>query len=215
MKPVNESAFDTRSFAAGGEIAFGALCDRSGDGIVKAIITGDIYDYVGVAPDDVVEKDVDGFYSQYDSVPLITAGVVRLWLLGGGTGEAGEYVRPAAALGGATEFLGVVAQDTNRTHYSVGRIVGDDVGHANFDQLLVSNAASGQKTLTLDATKIGALACAVGDYIVIDDDNGAEINRVAAIGTATLTCQKNLTNAYTTAATGTVYKLTQVEVLLL
>ena len=215
MKPVNVNAFDIGSYAIGARTAFGALAQWSEEGIVKPTASGTLYSYVGLVNDDLVEKTVDGFYSQYDVAPLIRAGVGRAWLLGGITADAGDYLKIAAALGAGTEFLGVVdaEADVTRTLYSVAKVVGDDVGDADYDQTVSSISA---KELTIDsAAHLTDLALAEGDYVVIDSDETAEVNRIDDPAVAATKCSVQLDPNASHATAIKIYKLTQAEVLLL
>jgi len=216
MDPVILNATNISGrFAAGAKIPFGAVCERTASGEVQGTTTGTRYDYIGVAVDDVVEKDVDGFYSDGDAVPLITSGTCRVWMLGGVASQSGDFVIAAGTIGAGTEALGICTEEataTTRTAASMARIIGDDVGSADYDQIIAANVASGASTITMDSTTMSALALSAGDYIVIDDDNGAEVNRVASVTTTVITLQETTSNAYTTAATGTVYRLVQADV---
>lgn len=218
MKNVKVNAFDIRSgFAAGARTPFGAICTRSADGIAKPIITGaTVVDYIGVAPEDMVTKTVDGFYSQYDTLPLIPAGVVQAWLLGGETIDSGNYLKAPAALGAGSEFLGVLAPEASakvKTAKSLARCVGADVGDANYDQTVDSISA---KVLTFASAAVMAhLDLAEGDYVVIDSDEAAEVNRIDDPAVSTTTCSVQLDPAATHANAIKIYKLVQAEVLLI
>ena len=218
MKPVKVNAFDIRSgFAAGVRTPFGAICTRSADGIAKPIITGaTVVDYVGIAPEDMVSKSVDGFYSQYDILPLIPAGIVHAWLLGGETIDGGNYLKAPGTLGASTEFLGVLIPEASvkvKTAKSLARCVGADVGDAEYDQTVSSISA---KELTIDSeAHLTSLALAKGDYVVIDSDEAAEVNRIDDPAVAATKCSVQLDPLATHATAIKIYKLVQVEVLLI
>jgi len=218
MKPVKVNAFDIRNgFAAGARTAFGALCTRSADGIAKPIATGTtVSDYIGVAPEDMVTKTVEGFYSQYDTLPLISAGVVHVWLLGGETIDSGNYLKAPTTLGAGTEPLGVLVPEgtaTTRTTKSLAKCVGPDVGDADYDQTVSSIS---EKVLTIDsAAHLTALSLAKGDYVVIDSDEAAEVNRIDNPAVSTTTCSVQLDPSASHATNIKIYKLVQAEVLLL
>ena len=218
MKPVNVNIFDVRGgFAAGTRTPFGALCTRSADGIVKPIITGAaIEDYVGIALENMVEQTVDGFYSQYDSVPLGSAGVVRAWLLGGQTIDGGNYLKAHAGLGLGSEFLGILIPEgtpANRTVKSLAKCVGNDVGSADYTQTVASIS---EKVLTFgSAAVLTSLAVVKGDYVVVASDEGAEVNRIDNPAVSTTTCSLQLDPLAAHATNIAIYKLVQMEVLLL
>lgn len=219
MEPVNVNAFHlTGDFAAGVETMFGAVVARSAEGELSPIASGNVYATLGVVVNDVVEQDADGFFADGKPLTAITAGIARVWMLGGVASQTNDFIRACSTVGAGTEKLGICTEETTattKTLYTLGKIVGPDVGSADYDQVLVSNAASGQKTLTLDATKITALGLSKGDYILIDDDSSAEVKMVDSVSTTEITVKENLTNAYTTAASATVYRLTQAEVQLI
>ena len=216
MKPVNVNAFDIRGgFAAGARTPFGALCTRSADGIAKPIITGaTVVDHIGVALDDIVEKTVDGFYSQYDPLPLISAGVVRVWLLGGETIDGGNYLKAPATLGVA-EPLGVLIPEASvkvKTAKTLAKCVGADVGDAEYDQTVSSISA---KELTIDSeAHLTSLALSKGDYVVIDSDEAAEVNRIDDPAVAATKCSVQLDPSASHATAIKIYKLVQAEVML-
>ncbi len=215
MEPVNVNAFDIGSYAIGARTAFGALAQWSANGIVKPTATGTLYSYVGLVNEDLVEKTVDGFFSQYDMAPLIRAGIGRAWLLGGVTADAGDYLKIAATLGAGTEFLGVLdaEADVTRTLYSVAKVVGDDVGDAEYDQTVSSISA---KELTIDsAAHLTSLALSKGDYVVIDSNEAAEVNRIVDPAVSTTKCSVQLDPNASHANAIKIYKLVQAEVLLL
>jgi hypothetical protein len=215
MDPVIVDAFNIRSYAVGARTPFGALCQWSSEKIVKPTATGTLYSYVGLAVDDMVEKTVDGFYSQYDAAPLIIAGIGRAWLLGGVTADAGDYLKIAATLGAGSEFLGVLdaEADVTRTLYSVAKVVGDDVGDAEHDQTVSSISA---KELTIDsAAHLTSLGLVKGDYVVVDSDEAAEVNRIDDPAISTTECSVQLDPNASHANSIKIYKLTQAEVLLI
>jgi len=218
-----DSGFKEGGFISGGQIPYGALVARSAEGKVKATPTGTTdLGYLGVALDDEVEnRDNPGFYPEDVPVPIKVNGPAKLWLIGGKTVQSGDYVKMAAALGASTENLGVIGPESTKdvkTTKTIGRVIGDeetgDVGSADYDQTLESDAASGQKDIELTEAKVSSMDLVVGDYVVIDDNNAAEINRVAKIDGGNVTMQNTLSNSYTTAAAATAYKLVQVKIIL-
>lgn len=208
------------SFISGGEVPYGALVARSAEGKVKGTPTGTTdLGYIGIALDDEVEnRDNPGFYSEETPIPLKTAGTAKFWLIGGKTVQSGDFLKMAAALGASTENLGVLGPEASkdtRTVKSIARVTGDettgDMGSADYDQTLNSDTASGEKVTTLTEAKIASMELVPGDYVVIDDNNAAEINRVVSTSGDDVTLQNAMKNAYTTAAAATMYKLVQVK----
>ena len=200
---------------AASEIPFGAFVTRSADGTIKAQVTNTPYNYLGVAVDDQRQQmPYDGFYAAGKKVPYIATGTANVWLLGGQTIDAGDFVRFPTTLGAGTESLGVVipeATATTRTAYSVGRVLETyDAGDADYDQPVTSFAGS---VVTFNAAAtIAKLDLVEGDYVVIDSDEAAEVNRVVDPLTSakTITMEKDLLASH--AKNITMYKLVQIEV---
>lgn len=200
---------------AASEIPFGAFVTRSADGTIKAQISGTLYNYLGVAVDDQRQQmPYDGFYAAGKKVPYIATGTANVWLLGGQTIDAGDFVRFPTTLGAGTESLGVVipeATPATRTASSVGRVLETyDAGDADYDQPVTSFAGS---VVTFNAAAtIAKLDLVEGDYVVIDSDEAAEVNRVVDPLTSakTITMEKDLLASH--AKNITMYKLVQIEV---
>ena len=201
----------------GQEIPYGAFVTRAADGYVKAQVTNVPLNYIGVANDDIRKHPVDGFYEAGSKVPIIVNGSANVWLLGGATVDTGDFVRFPATLGAGTESLGIITSEgtpTTRTAYSVGHVIdAADSGVATYTQ--VATAISGS-TVTIDsAADLTALSLEEGDYIVIDSDAAAEVNKVLdpAATSATFTTVKTPLASHTT--NKAVYKLVQIEVMML
>jgi len=222
MDPVNMHILDSiGGHAAGGVIAFGAAVYRSAAGKVKGCLctvagTG----MVGIAIDDMIEKTIDGFYSEYDPVPLWTEGRGRLWVTPSEDDtsiEAGDFLELAVLGVSNTQPVGVFVEavaDTPagavRTTKSMAQALEDKTLTSALKWVLtVESVSVGDTTITLDATK--AALFTVGDYILLEDlDGEVMINRVTAISGSVLT----LAIASTVALTGTtdyLHILTQVE----
>ena len=221
MEPVNVNALNiTGRFAAAGKIAFGAIVQRSADGEVKACLANTAA-RIGIADWDNTEKDVDGFYSDGDAVPIITSGVARVWMLGGTASQSGDFVKivTTGIVGNDAEYIGICTEEataTTNTANSIGRIIGEDVGSADYDQLVESTAAAGQKDITMTAAKMTALNLSPGDYILVSDLGvGSEVQVVDSVTSDTITVKENLVFTYTAAADTIVYRLDQAEVALL
>lgn len=200
---------------AASEIPFGAFVTRAADGTIKAQVTNTPYNYLGVAVDDQRQQmPYDGFYAAGKKVPYIATGTANVWLLGGQTIDAGDFVRFPEKLGAGTESLGVVIPESTpatRTAYSVGRVLETyDAGDADYDQTVTSFVGS---VVTFNAAAtIANLDLVEGDYVVIDSDEAAEVNRVVDPLTSdtTITMEKDLLASH--AKNITMYKLVQIEV---
>ena len=224
MKPVNVNAFDILGdMPAASILAFGAAATYAAAGTVKGTVcTAAAYDMIGIAADDAVEKTVDGFYSQYDAVPLITAGRCRVWVTPNNTTavdiKAGDYL-DLAVLGGSNtlpvgvfEESGSTAGETRLTS-SLARAL-EDVDLVN--NVVPTTFAVGATSITLSTANMTTLDLSVGDYIILEDlSAGVQVNRVKALTTTVITLQLASTVALTSGNTDTVGKLVQGEVMLL
>jgi hypothetical protein len=227
MKPVSINDFDQiGTHAAAALIAFGAATMRSAAGTLKATADISNTNILGIAVDDNVEKTIPGFYSQYDAVPLITAGRCRLWVTGTHTTaediEAGAYLE-IADLGGTNALpLGVFQQmgaedgsatPTVREATTLARAL-EDVDL--LDPVVVAAGLSvGGTEVTLSAGNMTALDLSDGDYILLEDlDGQCMINRVSSTTSTVITLQIASTVALAN-ATDYVHKLAQCEAMLL
>lgn len=225
MDPVNVNAFDIiGGHAAEGVIAFGAAVYRSGAAKVKgSLCTGTLYNMLAIADWDMEEKTIDGFYSQYDSPPLITAGRCRVWVTPNNTSSAdivaGDYL-DLADLGSANLLpVGVFEESGTKAG---GTKVATSLARALEDadlldaEVVAADVAIGDTTVTMTAS--GLIAnLAAGDYILLEDiADQCEINRVKSVDSTTqITLEKAATAAIVNGDSDLVHKLTQCEVRLL
>ncbi len=204
-----------RTGIAASEIPFGAMVTRSADGTIKATASGTLYDYLGVAVNDMRQQvPYDGFYAAGKIVPYVTTGTANVWLLGGQTIDAGNFVMLSATLGAGSEGLGVLKPEgtpTTRTAASVGRVIDmADSGDADYDQSITS--------YTGDAVTFGSstikdyLDLVDGDYVVIASTEKAEVNMVADADYSSTVVKmvKDPLSGHTTSPK--MYKLTQMEI---
>jgi len=225
MKPVNVNAFDIiGDMAAGGVIAFGAAVYRSAAGVVKgSLCTGTLYNLLGIADWDLVEKKVDGFYSLYDLVPVITAGRCRVWVTPNNTTAAaivaGDYLDLADLGSSNTLPVGVFEESGSqaggtRAVTSMARAL-EDCALENAE-VVAANVTAGDTTVTMTAAGLIDKLSA-GDYILLEDITAeVEINRVKSVDSATqITLVKPATASLVASDSDLVHKLAQCEVMLL
>lgn len=224
MKPVIINAFDILgSMAAASILPFGAAATYAAAGTVKApVCTATAYDILGIAVDDAVEKTVPGFYSQYDAVPLVTAGRARVWVTPNNTTaadiKAGDYLDLAVLGGSNTLPVGVFEESGSQTGQtrltsSLARALEDaDL----VDCVVPDDVAVGDTTVTLSPAEMTTLDLSVGDYILLEDLNGnVQVNRAKSMTTTVITLQIASNVALTSGDSDLVHKLTQCEVMLL
>ena len=229
MEPVIVNAFDIQGeHVAASKIAFGAACAYAAAGTIQATIDIAVsQNLIGIAIDDMVERDEDGFYSQYDVVPLVTAGRCRVWVTPNHTTAediiAGDYLE-IADLGGTNALPVGVFQEmdgeggsgagTVRQATSVARAL-EDCDLKNIVSI-ASTVAVGDTTVTLTSGDMTTLDLAAGDYILLEDDSGnCMINRVKSVTSTVITLQIASTVAMSDTTNDEVHKLGQVEVMLL
>ncbi len=211
-----------RTGIAATEIPFGALVHRAADGTIAATVQNSTptYDYLGVAVNDGRQQTpYDGFYAAGKIVPYVATGTANMWMLGGQTIDAGDFVRiqvSGSGLGLGTEGLGVVCPETTgttKTLYTIGKVLDmADSGSANYKQAFT---AITNDTVTFGSAAIkDYLALNDGDYIIFDSDEHAEVNMVADADYSSTKIQlvktplAHSTNLYA-------YRLTQIEVSLI
>ena len=228
MDPVKVNALDILGeMVAAGRIAFGAAVAYAAAGTVKATLDIVVNEnLLGIADWDLVEKDEDGFYSQYDLVPIITAGRCRVWVTPNHTTAedivAGDYLE-IADLGGTNALPVGVFQEMEgeggsgagavRQATSVARAL-EDCALTNIVSL-ASTVAVGDTTVTLTSGDMTTLDLAAGDYILLEDDDGnCMINRVKSVTSTVITLQIASTVAMGDTTNDEVHKLAQVEVIL-
>jgi len=228
MKPVNINAQDILGgMAAYSQIAFGAAVMRYSDGTVKS--TRDLTDanILGIAGDDLVEKTVDGFYSKYDPVPIITGGRARVWITPNhATAEdvvAGDYLEIADI--GGTNILPVGAFQTMdaetgtktadvRQVETLARAL-EDVDLLDIEPV-AGDLAVGGTEVTLSSANMTNLDLDDGDYILLEDiSDQCMINRVASTTATVITLQIASTVAMLSGQSDPIHKLAQVEAVLL
>ncbi|AJP62053.1 hypothetical protein [ANMV-1 virus] len=228
MEPVNGHILDiVGDHAAGGVIAFGAAVYRTGAGIVKGCLcTAASTAFMGIAVDDMIEKTIDGFYSQYDEVPLAEIGRCRVWVTPDDDDtsiEAGDYLELAVLGSGNTLPVGVFMEavagtpaGTVRTTATLARAMEDVTLTSALKWVKTESGKSvsvGDTTITLTTTKTALFT--VGDYILLEDLNGeVQINRVKSKSGAVLTLEIASTVALT-GDTDYLHILTQVEAVII
>ena len=225
MDPVNVHISDIiGGHAADGIIAFGAAVYRSGINKVKGCLctvagTG----MIGIAVDDMVEKTIDGFYSQYDAVPLWTEGRGRVWVtpIAEDTSiEAGDFLELAVlGAGGNSLPVGVFTEAVSgsaagevRTTKSMAQALEDKILTTDLKYVAVEsghNVAINDTTIELTTGKTALFTA--GDYILLEDVTGnVQINRVKSKSGAVLTLEIAST-VVLTGVTDYLHILTQVE----
>jgi len=228
MKPVNINAQDILGdMAAYSQIAFGAAVMRYAEGTVKSTRDLTEANILGIAADDLVEKTVDGFYSKYDPVPIITGGRMRAWITPNHTTAedvvAGDYLEiadvggtnilPVGAFQAMDAETGTKTADVRQVE-TLARAL-EDVDLLDIEPV-AGDLAVGGTEVTLSSANMTNLDLDVGDYILLEDIlDQCMINRVASLTSTVITLQIASTVALASGDNDTVHKLAQVEAILL
>jgi len=228
MKPVNINAQDILGdMAAYSQIAFGAAVMRYSAGTVKSTRALTDANILGIAGDDMVGKTVDGFYSKYDPVPIITGGRARVWVTPNHTTAedvvAGDYLEIADIGGTNTTPVGVFQEMDGeggsgtgdaRQVESLARAL-EDVDLLDIEPV-ASDVAVGDTEVTLSSANMTNLDLDDGDYILLEDiSDQCMINRVASTTATVITLQIASTVAMLSGQSDPIHKLAQVEAILL
>jgi hypothetical protein len=229
MRPVIVNAFDiVGEMAAGGTVAFGSAVFRSAAKVVKGCLCNAASsDMVGISVDDMIERTIDGFYSKYDAVPLVTAGRCRVWVTPNHATavdlNAGAYLE-LAVLGTSTNALPVgvfeaagSAAPTVRTTVTLAKMVEDITLFDN--EGVAAKVDPGDTTVTMTASGL-IDDLEVGDYIVLENldeaiANGVEVNRVKAKNSTTEIELERAATAKLDITDDLIHKLVQAEAILI
>lgn len=198
------NAFDMSSAVAASRIAPGCLVKRSADGTI-AVDGADDEQFMGAAGDlSLANDETPGFFTQYDNVPVMTAGRARLRLLGGGS-DCTNGMWLASARDGLVEIEGSGDRGLN----SVAKCVNvADIEVSDYSSA-ITTAATGTKTVVVASTT----NFSAGDYVNIKDDNASENALIKTVDSTTqVTLETALSATYET--TGTMNKLVPVEAIL-
>lgn len=225
MMPVNVNAQNiSGSHAAASQIAFGAVVISAAAGTVKSTL-GTVDNVFGVAMNDEVEKTVDGFYAQYDQIPIVTTGSCRALVTSNETGKedilVGDFLEVAIiADGSPTMPIGILQQMGAESGTCTGavrelRTVAKALDDATlFDiEPVAADVAVGDTTITMSAGNMTNLDLTIGDYILLEDiDGDASVNRVKTLTSTVIGLLIPATTAMVATDTDPIHKLTQVEV---
>lgn len=213
--------------AAGAIIPFGAALIRSAARTVKGTKDDNSSGVIGfsVQPANNVVLDQDGFYQAVNSagVPDIVR-VVRggakfnaLVIAKANTSiQDGDYLE-AAPLGSAGVYMGVLneagsnAGETNLTTARAQALEDCTITSASY-KTPASGVAIGDSTITFSSADLALLDLREGDYIILEDVNGAASwNRVKSLTPTIVTLQFPALSALVVNDNDFVYKVFQVK----
>ena len=172
--------------------AFGAYVARVGNGTAKGAPTEDTEDGIGFALEDTVTHTYDGFYDQYDVMPVATGGIVNALVatVADTNIVAGDFLEVIdVSSGSQTNPCGVLAEaGTNagetKTLTSVAQALEDvTLGSSSYTQTFTSISVGDTAITGITHATMGL---SIGDYILLRDaDGNCQVNRVASLPDAT------------------------------
>jgi hypothetical protein len=189
----------TKTYVAGGRIAFGAAVIRAGAGTVKACILPESMLVIGFACGDEREHTYDGFYESGELVKVALPGARVNALVTCETSTslvAGDYLSTLDGVSGTqTCELGVLGEGGTTT--GENRVVGncartlEDVTMTSAIYTTIATPVLGAYTLVMTSGVPTTLTVQVGDYILLSDADGVvgQVNRVTAITDTQLTLE--------------------------
>lgn len=198
----------TKTYIAGGRIAFGAAVIRAGAGTVKACALPESMLVFGIADSDEEEHLYDGFYESGEPVRVLLPGArgYALVTTEGNTGLlAGDYL---STLDGTSSTmaseLGILGEGGTTT--GENRVVGncarllEDIALTSAVYATISAPTVGAFTITMSTGVPTTLTVQVGDYILLTDADGVvgQVNRVTAITDVLLTVEIPIVSAAAT-----------------
>lgn len=174
--------------------AYGAYVARVASGTAQGAPLEDTEDGLGFAAEDNNAHLYDGFYEQYEPMPIITSGLVYALVttIADTSIVAGDYLDVVDVSSGTQAApLGVLAESGSDAGET--KVAASSVAQAMEDITLTAAGTYTQTFTTVAAgdTEIAGLTHAtiglnVGDYIILRDADGqAQLNRVAGLPDAT------------------------------
>lgn len=181
------------SYPAAGTIAFGQVLTFSattvGAETVRAANDSSA-NILGLADkrNFVPKGHYDGFYSQYEMVPIVTKRGYALCTANAGDVniDIGDYLE-MAALGGGSGYHGLLEEagataGTTYTDASIAQALESVTMGGDSDQIPATDVAVGDTSITMSAGAIADMGLTVGDYILLEDiTDDLQVNKVASL----------------------------------
>jgi hypothetical protein len=198
----------TKTYIAGGRIAFGAAVIRAGAGTVKACALPESMLVMGIADSDENEHLYDGFYESGEPVRVILPGGRCYGLVtteGNTSLLAGDYLSTLDGTSGTmASELGVMGEGGTTT--GENRVVGncarllEDIALTSAVYATISAPTVGAFTITMSSGVPTTLGVQVGDFIFLSDADGTvgQMNRITAITDTLITVEIPIASAAAT-----------------
>jgi len=155
---------------------------------------------IGIAdnrPEGLTKGKYDGFFEQYEQVPIVDGVGYALAMPNGSdvNVDIGDFLEVAVLGDGTPGNHGLLeeAGSTTGTTFTVATVAkalqSVTMGSKSY-KIPASDVAVGDTTVTMAAGEIATMGIAVGDYICLEDLNGAcQTNRVASLTSTVITLE--------------------------
>lgn len=148
-------------------------------------------------PEGLTKGKYDGFFEQYESVPIVD-GVGYALVMPNGSDvnvDIGDFLEVAVLGDGTPGYHGLLeeAGSTTGTTFTVATVAkalqSVTMGSKSY-KIPASDVAIGDTTVTMTSGEIATMGIAVGDYICLEDLNGnCQTNRVAGLTSTVITLE--------------------------
>lgn len=210
------------SYPAASRIACGAVVTLSSvtagaETVAAAQAQTSILGIAGNRPEGLPKGKYDGFFDTYEQVPIIDdIGYALVAPNSGATNiDLGDFLEVGIFGDGTPGAHGVLeeAGSTDGTIFTVATVAkalqSVTMGSKSY-KTPASSVAIGDTSATMAAGEIATMGIGVGDYILIEDDNGnAHVNRVASLTSTVIGFVLPATNVCETGGTDTITRLYQ------
>ena len=208
------------SYPAASRIACGAVVTLSSttagsETIAAAEKQTSILGIAGNRPEGLTKGKYDGFFETYEQVPIVDdVGYALVAPNSGATNiDIGDFLEVGIFGDGTPGAHGVLeeAGGTDGTIFTIATVAkalqSVTMGIKSY-KTPASSVAIGDTSATMVAGEIATMGIAVGDYIYIEDDNGAGmVNRVASLTSTVIGFEIPTTNVCETGGTDTITRL--------
>jgi hypothetical protein len=169
----------------------------------------------GNRPEGLTKGKYDGFFEQYEQVPIIDT--VGYALVRNNSGDfnidVGDFLEVCVCGDGTPGAHGILEEagshdGTVFTIATVAKALQSVTMGAKSYKVPASSVAVGESSATMVAGEIATMGLAVGDYIYIEDDDGnGQVNRVASLTSTVIGFEIPATNVCATGGTDTITRL--------
>lgn len=208
------------SYPAAARIACGAVVTLSSatagaETVYAAETETSILGIAGNRPEGLTKGKYDGFFETYEQVPIVDD--VGYALVRNNSGDynidVGDFLEVCVCGDGTPGGHGILEEagthdGTIFTVATVAKALQSVTMGSKSYKTPASSVAVGDTSATMVAGEIATMGIAVGDYIYIEDDDGAgQVNRVASLTSTVIGFEIPATNVCATGGTDTITRL--------